>query len=365
MGEAELAAVAEVFASGWLAGAGPTCQRFEQRFASVAGTAAALTTSSCGAALHLALLGLGVRPGDEVIVADFTFPATGHAVRWVGATPVFADVLPGTGTVDPAAVRAAITPRTTGIIAVDVAGLPADYAELRSIAEANGLFLVEDAACAAGASYRNASAGSLADVATFSFHGRKGITSGEGGAITSDDARFMARVRKLHSYGIEPAISREGAAELPIPSFAELGYNYRMSDVHAAIMTAQLDRLPDLLAARQRVAARYTSELADLAEVRTPQVPADRTHPWQSYLVLIEPAVSRDRVALGLRERGVQCNFGTYASHLQPVYGSAADCPVSADLFRRSLAIPMHANLTDDEVTKVVRTLHDVVHELS
>lgn len=365
VGDAELAAIAEVFESGWLAGAGPACRRFEERFAAATGTAHALTTSSCGAALHLALLGVGVRPGDEVIVADFTFPATGHAVLWTGATPVFADVRADIFTVHPEAVRAAITPRTTGIIAVDVAGLPADYDELRTIAGEHGLFLIEDAACAAGATYRGRPAGSLADVAAFSFHGRKGITSGEGGAITSDDAELVARARKLHTYGIEPAINREGTNELPIPSFDELGYNYRLSDVHAAIMNVQLDRLPELLSARRAVAARYDALLRDLDGVHTPVVPDDRTHPWQSYLLVIDEAIGRDRVALGLRERGVQCNFGTYASHLQPLYGARQDCPVSRDVFRRSLAIPMHANLTGDEVTRVAETLHDVVRELS
>src|SRR5262245_41480665 len=144
VGDEELAAVAEVFASGWLSGAGPTCARFERRFATTAGTAHALATANCGSALHLALTVLGVRPGDEVIVADYTFPATGHAVMWTGATPVFADVRPDTWCVDPDAVAAAITPRTVGIIAVDVFGQPADYDDLRVIADRHGLFLVED-----------------------------------------------------------------------------------------------------------------------------------------------------------------------------------------------------------------------------
>ncbi|MQA08026.1 MAG: aminotransferase class I/II-fold pyridoxal phosphate-dependent enzyme [Pseudonocardiaceae bacterium] len=365
MGEAELAAIAEVFQSGWLAGAGPTCRRFEERFAAAAGTAHALTTSSCGAALHLALLAAGVRPGDEVVVADFTFPATGHAVLWAGATPVFADALPDTFTVDPAAVEAAITARTTGIIAVDVAGLPADYDELRAIAGKHGLFLIEDAACAAGASYRGRPAGSLADVAAFSFHGRKGITSGEGGAITSDDADLVAAARKLHNYGIEPAISREGTHELPVPSVDELGYNYRLSDVQAAIMNVQLDRLPQLLAARRHVATRYGELLKDLDGVCIPVEPDGREHPWQSYLLMIDASLGRDKVALGLRERGVQCTFGTYASHLQPLYGTTTDCPISRDIFRRSLAIPMHANLTGAEIERVAETLTDVVTSLS
>ncbi|MGH3439956.1 MAG: DegT/DnrJ/EryC1/StrS family aminotransferase [Sciscionella sp.] len=365
VGEAELAAVAEVLASGWMSGAGPMCQKFEERFASIAGTRAALATTNCGAALHLALLTAGVEPGDEVIVGDYTFPATGHAVLWARATPVFADVRPDIWTVDPAAVEAAITPRTTAILAVDVAGQPADYAELRAIARRHKLLLVEDAACAAGATYQGCAAGSLADVAAFSFHGRKGITAGEGGALSSDNEEIIAHARKLHTYGIEPAINREGSAGLVVASFDELGYNYRMSEVQAAIMSVQLDRLTDLLAARRSVAKRYQEALADIAGVSTPVALPDREHPWQSYLVTVAAGISRDEVALRLRARGVQCTFGTYASHLQPLYGQTDACPASADAFARHLAIPMHANLTDEQVELVADAVREVVTELA
>ena len=361
VGEEELEAVRRVFESGWLSGAGPTCLELERRFTAVAGTAHALATSNCGSALHLALSVLGAGPGDEVIVGDYTFPATGHSVMWTGATPVFADVRPDTWCVDPAAVEAAITPRTVGIVAVDVFGQPADYDELREIADRRGLWLVEDAACASGATYKGRPAGSLADMAAFSFHGRKGITAGEGGALTTDRADLAEHARKLHTYGIAPALTREGARELPVPSFDELGYNYRMSDVQAGIMLAQLDRLPALLAARRAVADRYAELMGDVPGVTLPAALPDREHPWQSYVITLDPAIDRGEVALGLRERGVGCNFGTYASHLQPLYGKTAECPVSADLFRRHLAIPMHANLTSDQVERVADVVREVV----
>lgn len=364
VGDAELAAVAEVLRSGWLAGAGPTCRRFEERFAGVAGTRNALSTSNCGAALQLALNTLGVGPGDEVIVADYTFPATGHAVCHTGATPVFADIRPDIWTVNPDAVRAAVTSRTVGVIAVDVFGQPADYDELYAITGATGLFLIEDAACAAGATYRGRPAGSLADVAAFSFHGRKNITAGEGGALTSDDEELIAHARKLHTYGIEPALQREGAATLPIPSFDELGYNYRLSDVQAGIMLAQLDRLDELLIARRAVARCYSELLAGVDGVEVPVALDDREHPWQAYAVNLAPEISRDEVALRLRAEGIGANFGTYASHLQPVYSPGRECPVSADVFARQLAIPMHANLTPDQVQRVAETLAKIVAEL-
>ncbi|MEV6524090.1 DegT/DnrJ/EryC1/StrS family aminotransferase [Longispora sp. NPDC051575] len=365
VGEAELKAIAEVFASGWLAGAGPTCQRFEERFAAVAGTAHALATNNCGSALHLAMLTLGVQPGDELIVGDYTFPATGHAVMYAGARPVFADIRPDIWTIDPAAVEALITPRTRGIVAVDVAGQPADYAELRAIADKHGLFIIEDAACAAGASYQGRPAGSLGDVATFSFHGRKNITAGEGGAFTTDRADLAAHARKLHTYGIAPAVDRAASTALPIPSFDELGYNYRLSDVAAAIMLAQLDRLPLLLRARQHIAGRYAELLRDFELIELPLALDDRTHPWQAYIITIAPGIDRGEVAQRLRARGVQCNFGTYASHVQPLYGKTNECPVSADLFGRHLAIPMHANLTEAEIETVAAAVRTVVTDVA
>lgn len=374
VGAPELDAVAEVFASGWLSGAGPSCLAFEAEFAAAVGVAHALTTANCGSALHLALEVLGAGPGDEVIVGDYTFPATGHSVLWSGATPVFADIRPDIWAADPAAVEALVTPRTVGILAVDVFGQPADYDELRAIADRHGLWIVEDAACSAGATYRGRPAGSLADLATFSFHGRKGITAGEGGALVGDRTDLLELARKLHTYGIAPAVTREGETTLPVPSFDLAGWNYRLSDVQAAIMRAQLRRLPDLVAARTRAATAYAAGLGDLEALTLPVALVDRTHPWQSYVLTLDRSLDRGAVAVALRAAGVGCNFGTYASHVQPVYAAArtqagaaaaeaphSDCPVSADLFARHLAIPMHANLTDDDLEHVIATVRAVV----
>ncbi|WP_457208481.1 DegT/DnrJ/EryC1/StrS family aminotransferase, partial [Nocardioides sp. P5_C9_2] len=240
-------------------------------------------------------------------------------------------------------------------------GQPADYDELRAITDKHSLWLMEDAACSAGAFYKGRPAGSLADLATFSFHGRKGITSGEGGALVGSDDALMDRARKLHTYGIAPAVSREGAATLAVPSFAEVGYNYRMSDVQAAIMRVQLGRLPDLVTARSAAADGYAERLAGTEGISLPVVLHDRTHPWQSYLVTAGDDVDRDKVVMALRERGVGSNFGTYASHVQPVYGTSSDCPVSARLFRTQFALPMHANLVEDDLDWVAAQLRDVL----
>lgn len=357
VGQEELEAIAAVFESGWLAGNGPTSRRFEAGFAQVAGTQHALAVSNCTAALHLAFLGLKLGPGDEVVVADYTFPATGHGVMFTGAKPVFADVRPDIWTVDPAAVEAAITPRTVGIVAVDVFGQPADYDELQAIADKHGLWLVEDAAAASGATYRGRPAGSLADAACFSFHGRKGITSGEGGALTTDRADVDAIARKVHAFGIESALSRSTSTDLPVPQFDELGYNYKLSDIAAAMMIVQLRRLPDLIKARNAIAEGYAERLGGLELAQLPVTAEDRTHVWQSYALTLDKSVDRGEVARKLRETGVQCNFGTYASHVQPLYGKTAECPVSADIFDRHLAIPMHANLKSDDLDRVATAL--------
>lgn len=363
VGQEELDAVREVFESGWLSGAGPSCLAFEKEFAAVAGVDSVLSTSNCGSALHLAQLALGVHPGDEVIVGDYTFPATGHSVMWAGAKPVFVDVRPDTWSIDPSLIEAAITPRTVGIIAVDPFGQPADYDEITAIARKHGLWVIEDAACATGATYKGRRVGELADMTAYSFHGRKGITSGEGGALASARPELIDHARKLHTYGIAPAISREGAQDLPIPSFDELGYNYRMSDVQAAIMRVQVRRLPELLSSRQRAADGYLAQLGDLEQITLPTALDDRTHPWQSYVITVAPELDRGAVAMALRAAGVGCNFGTYASHLQPLYGDQASLPVSADIFARHIAIPMHANLTEADVSYVSETLRSIVSD--
>jgi dTDP-4-amino-4,6-dideoxygalactose transaminase len=357
LGKQELAAVAEVFCSGWPAGQGPSGQALELELAKRYGVGGAVAVSNCTAALHLALLALGVEPGDEVIVADYTFPAPAHAVRYVGAVPIFADVRADTGTVDPLAVADLVGPRTAGVIAVDTVGLPADYAELKSITDRYGLFLVEDAACAVGATYKGRQAGALAPVACLSFHGRKGITSGEGGALLTADPAHAADARLRSSFGIESIFDQARVVGLPIPVFTEIGYNYKLSEIAAAILQVQIGRIGELLDRRRAFAAHYAELLTEEELVTVPHVPQDRTHAWQSYLVTLDPSVDRAGVAADLRAQGIGCGHGTWACHRQPVYETKQPCPVSADLFQRHLAIPMHAELSMNQVERVAEIL--------
>lgn len=360
LGERELEAVRRAFESGWVAGQGPATRSFEERFASFVGAPHATAVANCTAGLHLALVALGVNPGDEVIVADYTYPATAHAVLFCGATPRFADIRPDIWTIDVEAAASLVTEKTVGIIAVDAIGQCADYTELRALCQRHGLFLVEDAACSAGATYQGQPSGSpaLADIAAFSLHGRKGITSGEGGVVTTgkdDLARFMAT---RSCFGVAPALSRAGATDLPLPSFDHLGWNYKLSDIAAAIAEVQLDRIDEFLARRRSVASQYERLFAGHRElVATPITLDDRDHTWQSYVLTLAPEVGRGAVAAHLRERGIGCNIGTFACHVQPVYSSHDVCPNSADAFRRHLAIPMHAMLSDDDVEVVAETV--------
>jgi dTDP-4-amino-4,6-dideoxygalactose transaminase len=357
LSEQELAAVAEVFSSGWPAGQGSRGKALEIELVRRYRVGDAVAVSNCGAALHLALLALGVQPGDEVIVADYTFPAPAHAVRYVGAIPIFADVRADTGTVDPHAVADLVGPRTVGVIAVDTVGLPADYEELRSITDRHGLFLVEDAACAVGATYQGHQAGALAPVACLSFHGRKGITSGEGGALLTADPALAADARLRSSFGIESIFDQARVIGLPVPVFTEIGYNYKLSDIAAAILRVQLGRIGELLDRRRAIAAHYAELLADEELVTVPHVPQDRTHAWQSYMLTLDPSVDRARVAADLRAQGIGCGHGTWACHLQPVYETKQPCRVSADLFQRNLAIPMHAELSMNQAERVTEVL--------
>jgi len=361
LGDEEVEAVRDVLATGWVAGQGPRGRELEQAFAEVTESRHALVVSNCTAALHLSMLALGVGPGDEVLVADYTYPATGHAVLFTGARPVFVDVVSATGTIDPDAAARAITPRTRGIVAVDVFGQCADYEPLQGLCDRHGLFLVEDAAAAVGATYRGRPAGSLADVACFSLHARKGVTSGEGGVLVTDDAQIAKKARMLSCFGVVSAFERRQSDDLAIPSFELLGYNYTLCDIQAAIALVQLGRLPELLKVRRSIADLYGERLSQVGGVEPPTEAEDREHTWQAYVIALDGSTSRGRVATALRSSGIEAGIGTFASHLQPVYGDAPSCPKSEDLFRRHLAIPMHANLTEAQAERVAGSVAECV----
>ncbi|MCW3023842.1 MAG: per [Conexibacter sp.] len=356
----EQAAVAEVITSGWVS-QGPRVRDFEQAFAARVGAADAVATTNCTTALQLALYVSGVGPGDEVIVPSMSFIATANSVWQCGATPVFADIDPLTYNLDPAAAERAITPRTKAIMPVHQLGLPADMDPFLALAEAHGLEIVEDAACAIGASYRGRSIGSLGPLACFSLHPRKVITTGEGGMIAVQDPEVAARLRRLRQHAMDVSdLARHGARDVIIETYPERGWNARMTDMQAALGLCQLEVLDDILAWRRRVAGRYTAALESIPFLEAPHEPdyADRT--WQSYAVrLTEDApVTRNELMRLLLLDGVPTRRGVMASHEEPAYaGTVADLPHTEAASRGSMMLPMFAGLSDEHQDHVLERL--------
>lgn len=362
-GEEELEAVHKVFTSNWVSGQGPTSRSFEAAFANFCEATGSVALNNCTAGLHLALIALGIGQGDEVIVADYTYPATGLSVLYTGARPVFCDIRADTWTLNTSVAETLINSRTRAIIAVDVAGQPADYDELHRITTKHGIALIQDAACSVGATFDHRRTGNpwFADVSLFSFHGRKGITCGEGGAATARETSILEKIRKLSCFGVESAMARQASDTLPIPIFTDLGYNYKLSDIACGIMEVQLRRIDALLERRRQVARNYDLLFSTCDLIQVPRIAPNREHAYQTYTLCLDESVRRDDVAMQLRARGIGCNIGTFASHVQPIYGGGQHCPVSAKQWLRHLAIPMHANLTDFDVEEVARNVIDVV----
>ncbi|MFE9194124.1 DegT/DnrJ/EryC1/StrS family aminotransferase [Micromonospora sp. NPDC007208] len=341
--------VVDALRSGWISSQGPYLRDFEERFARRCAVDTALTTSNGTVALHLVLAAAGIGPGDEVIVPALTYVATANAVAYCGARAVCVDVLPESWCVDPAAVRAAIGPRTRAVIAVDLYGHPADYTALRHLCDRHGLLLVADAAESFGATLDGRPTGSLADVTTFSFFGNKVLTSGEGGCVTTSDAALADRMRLLRNQGMDP----QRRYYFPV-----LGYNYRMTNLCAAVLCAQLERADEIVALRDRVIAGYEEQLADEPALSAQPVAAGvRRAPWMAaFLVGAEgDATSRDALAVALARLGVETRpFFVPIPDLPAHRDPGADCPVTEDLSRRGINLPTYADLAEPAVKAVV-----------
>jgi dTDP-4-amino-4,6-dideoxygalactose transaminase len=352
--------------TGWLT-QGPQVAEFERLFAARHEVGHALATTSCTTALHLALAALGVGPGDEVIVPAFTWVATANAVLYCGARPVFADVEEATGNIDPKDVERLVTSRTRAVIPVHLFGLCADMDALREAAP-SPVAMVEDAACAVGAALHGRPAGGLGDLAAFSFHPRKIVTTGEGGMLTTDDDDLAERAEVLRNHGASVSEEMRHAGPTPylLPDFEELGFNYRMSDLQGAVGVVQLARLDALLAERRRWADWYTSTLADLEWLRTPVVPPGWDHSWQSYVCVVDEQVApapRDRLMERLQELGVATRPGTHTvtelGYYRRVVGvEPGSCPVAAQLEATTMAIPLHNRMDDEDFAYVAECLH-------
>ncbi len=362
-GQEEIDEIRKVLESGWVA-QGPKVQEFETNVAEHLGTRYAVAVTNCTAALHLALLAVGITGGDEVLVADYTFPATGHAVLYCGATPVFVDIDPKTYNIDPERIEDAITDRTKAIIPVHTFGQPADMDPILQNAADHGLTVIEDAACALGARYKERYAGTIGDVGCFSFHARKGITTGEGGMLVTDNRDIAAKARHLATFGMTTAWTREQSDAFTIPAFTDVGYNYKMSDITAAVGVAQLRRLDIIIERRGALARHWDRCLESIDGIAPPYVDPGVTAIYQTYVALVDPGIDRNRLISELQRRGIQTQIGTYASHIQPVYGSRELCSHSLDIYNRAIALPLYVSLTENEIDIIARTLKDILGEL-
>ena len=361
LGEEEAAAAAAAVASGWIA-QGPRVAQFEEAFAAVIGADHAVAVSSCTTALHLAMVAAGVGPGDEVIVPSLSFIATANAVRYVGARPVFADVELGTQNLTAETVQAHLTDRTRAVIVVDQAGVPADIDAIQALCEPRGIRLVQDAACAAGSVYRGRPVGAGAWLATFSFHPRKLLTTGEGGMIVTSDAALAARLRRLREHGMDvSAADRHRSSQPVIEHYTEVGFNFRMTDIQAAVGLVQLGRLAAIVARRRELAQRYTRLLSGLAGVQTIRDPDYGSTNFQSFWILLpeDAAVTRDDLLRLLAESGVSARRGIMAAHLEPAYHgfATAPLPVTERLTAHSLILPLFHEMTGAEQDLVVSVL--------
>ena len=367
LGEEEALAAAEVVRSGWVA-QGPRVAEFEKAFAGFAGAGHGVAVSSCTTALHLALHLLGVGPGDEVVVPSFSFIATANAVRYVGATPVFADVDAATGNLTADTVDAVLTPRTVAVIGVHQGGMPFDVAALQALCARRGLALVHDSACAAGSTYRGVPVSAGAALAAWSFHPRKLLTTGEGGMLTCEDPEWAARLRRLREHGMTvSAADRHAAGGVKLEEYDEVGFNYRMTDLQAAIGLVQLTKLADVVTRRRELAQRYHKLLAEVDGLRWVTDPDYGTTNYQSFWVVLPDDCSASLVDVlaGLASRGVSARRGIMAAHLEPAYAdvrsSHADLPVTEHLSRRSLILPLYHQMTDADQDTVVTALAEVL----
>jgi dTDP-4-amino-4,6-dideoxygalactose transaminase len=359
-GPEETAAVEEVLASGWVA-QGPRVAAFEAAVAEALGAAHGVATTSCTTALHLALYALGIGPGDDVVVPSLSFIATTNAPRYVGARPVFADVDPTTQNLTAATVSAVLTPATRAVIVVHQGGMPADVDEIQALCASRGIAVVEDAACAIGSTIRGRRVGGEGRLVALSFHPRKLLTTGEGGMLLTCDAELAGRLRRLREHGMAvSAHDRHASSTVVLERYAEPGFNFRMTDLQAAVGLVQLGKLDAMLAERRRLAAGYQEALGDVPGLGVPSDPPYGTTNYQSFAVrLDDAAIDRDAVMQELLDQGIVTRRGIMAAHLEPACTdlAAGDLPVTERLTRRSLLLPLFHDMADEQLQRVTTAL--------
>lgn len=378
LGQQEASAAARAIFSGWVT-QGPEVAAFEQEFAAFVGASHACAVSSGTTALHLALLGVGVRPGDEVITVSHSYIATANSIRYCGATPVFVDIDPATFNMDPRRIERAIAERTRAILCVHQMGMPCDLKAILDVAHKRNLPVVEDAACAIGSEISwqgqwEKIGKPHGDVACFSFHPRKLLTTGDGGMLTTADAELDRKFRlwRQHSMSM-PDTVRHSSREVVFESYPELGFNYRLTDIQAAIGREQLKRLPEAVARRRQLAARYNQLLADVPGLVLPTEPDWARTNWQSYCVRLPRNTDQRHVMQAMLDDGIATRRGIMCAHLEPAYsdsaswrcaqvdckpgGSCPDLTESEGAQREGMILPLFSQMTDDQQQQVALAL--------
>jgi perosamine synthetase len=364
LGDEEKQLVSRVIDSGWVS-QGPEVAEFEGQFASYAGSRYAVATTSCTTALHAALSVSGIGPGDEVILPSLSFIASANSIVHCGATPMFVDINSETCNIDVNRIESAVTERTKAIMPVHQMGLPADIDAIRIIAEKHSLKIIEDAACAVGSEYKGKRIGGHGNIACFSFHPRKIITTGEGGMITTDDLTIAERLRRLRHHGMSVSdIERHMANRVIIETYPEIGYNYRMTDMQAAIGVEQMRKLPFIIEKRRQIAGRYDTELSKISHIKVPEVPLYAYHNYQSYWIelLDSSRVSRDILMTKLLEKGITTRRGIMAIHMEKSYsGCKVSLPETERTTAKTLLLPIYPSMTADEQEYVIHCIKEIL----
>ena len=368
LGEREAEAARRAILSGWIT-QGPEVAAFEEEFASFVGTSHACAVSNCTTALHLALHALGVGPGDEVVTVSHSYIATANAIRHCGASPVFVDIDPRTFNMDPALLEAAITPRTRAILPVHQVGLPCDLAAILEIAGRHALPVVEDAACAIGSRVRVGQGWERIGrphgvVACFSFHPRKVLTTGDGGMLTTNDPELDRKFRLLRQHGMSiPDTVRHASKRVVFEEYPVVGFNYRMTDIQAAVGRVQLERLPQILQRRVDLAGRYTDALRDVPGLETPYTSPTLRPNYQSYAVRVgcDYPLGRDELMQDLLEQGISTRRGIMNAHQEPAYagGGSFHLPHSESARDQVVLLPLFDGLTEAEQDRVIEGTRD------
>jgi len=367
IGQEEETAVLEALRSGWLS-QGPRVAEFEKQFAAFVGTKHAIAVSSCTTALHLAFLGAGIQSGDEVLCPSLSFIATANSIRYVGAEPVFVDIDPVTFNMDPKKLEAAITPRTRAILAVHQIGLPAAMNEINEIARRRNLVVIEDAACAIGSVYQGKRIGAPHSwMACFSFHPRKILTTGEGGMITTEDDQVNDRLRRLRQHAMDVSdVARHQSKNVILERYDEVGYNFRMTDLQAAVGIVQLGRVEGFIKRRREFAARYTEALSKFDWMVPPSEPEGLRHNYQSYMVRLKTnaPISRDDLMQALLDRGISTRRGIMASHREkPYFSNRVDSllPETNSATDNCIILPLFHLMTEQDQNHVIDSIHEIV----